>query len=254
MNCTEFEHRLNEQLDARALDETPDMAGHIAECEPCRVFWESAQTLSDAISHWRNETPDVDLGSAVLARRALENAAAPAPQRIVRTPSPSPVRPRTTRLAQTVVLSQTGGGAGDAAARTRWTLVASLAAMAALLALSAVPSFEDPAEIAARRSLSGSHVVSRSERPNHDRKTTIPLPLEDDGPYATLGKQASGVLAVLVPGTATSGTTPAAGMPGGKDDSWLGGLQSQWQPVGESLGNALDFLWQAGDAHDSART
>jgi hypothetical protein len=68
MNCTEFENRVNEQLDRGAMVETPALAEHFAECAACRTWWESAQTLADAIAVWRDEAFDVDLGSAVVFR------------------------------------------------------------------------------------------------------------------------------------------------------------------------------------------
>lgn len=251
MNCTEFELRLNEQLDARSVEETPGFSEHIAECEHCRIFWESAQTLADAISRWRDETPEVDLSSVVLARHALENGRSASG----RSAAPSRVPPRTSQPVPRATASRDLTVPGDAVARTRATLLASLAALVALVTLSAVPSFENPAEIAARRNLSGSLVASRSGREIGEGKTVNPVTLDGDSPYATLGKQAGGLLAgLLVPETAPSATTSVPAAPATRNDSWLGGLQNQWQPVGESLENALDFLWQAGDAHDSART
>jgi hypothetical protein len=79
--------------------------------------------------------------------------------------------------------------------------------------------------------------------------------MPDESPYVALGKQATGVLAGLfVPGGNDPQPMPGSPSDGAAAASWLDGLHSQWQPVGESLGNAFDFLWQAGDAHDSART
>jgi hypothetical protein len=261
MNCTEFEDRIQELLDRGTFTESPGLvspalAQHLSECASCRTWGNAARTLCDAITAWRDETFEVDLRAGVVAQHLRE--APGVPSNAVLTgrsgePSVQPARPSWPVAAVVPFHSPSASpaGRGDAAARTRWTLLASLAALALLVSLSAVPSFERHEQIAARRS-AASLSVAKSSSSLPQNMSDRPA---DDSPYVALSRQAGGVLAQLfVAGDNAAQPMPTA--PAGKAaaGSWFDGLQSQWQPVEESLGNAFDFLWQAGDAHDSART
>lgn len=252
MNCTEFEILLNEQFENRTLGEPPDVPLHRAECESCRALAESMQTLSDAIGCWRESTPEIDLGLPVVTRQLRNRLAATELPSGTRRESRQLIAPHAERA-----LDSSGSSVSyrAAAARTRWTLVASLASLAAILIVSSVPSFDDPDELAARRARQSVNLATHAAGRQHDQTMAPAAVATEELPYLTLGRQAGEVLAGLfVPGSASTGRMTPEGGTADENNSWLGGFQSQWEPVGESLGNALDFLWQAGDAHDSART
>src|SRR5262245_7825396 len=72
MNCIEFERRLHEQFGPSRLDEAGDLSEHAQHCCACREALEHFRVLSDGVSAWREQIPEVDLTGAVLSARQLQ--------------------------------------------------------------------------------------------------------------------------------------------------------------------------------------
>src|SRR5262249_33729665 len=73
MNCLEFEKRLHEQFLPSRLVETAELAEHAEHCSECRETLEQFRILSDGLSTWREQIPEVDLtGTLALVRESNE--------------------------------------------------------------------------------------------------------------------------------------------------------------------------------------
>jgi len=225
MNCTAFEVRLQQALDdGRALD-APDLANHAASCSACCALLEEFHTLSDAVAVWRTQLPAVDLASVVVGR--ISNPSEKTDITVTVTDGLK-IRPAKTKSAS----------------RSRRSLVAALAGLAALLFLTLMLPTGRDGEYSRLIVEHKSSVSSEAQ---------VALLVRSAGTaWLSLAHQAAGDLgdaATLVrpvaklPDTATI-TTDAAPAP----QSWSTGLDTV-RPIGESVGNAFRFLWS--DANDS---
>jgi hypothetical protein len=84
-----------------------------------------------------------------------------------------------------------------------------------------------------------------------DRAAALPEAARDV--YYDLAQKAAGaigeVTVFVMPGSSPQMMAPTDHRPEARTD-WIGGLQHQLQPIGRSLDDAFDFLWQAGEAAD----
>lgn len=78
MNCTDFEDAVQNLLDERQGELSPALKEHLADCERCRIFWQSQQTLLSATRHWAAATAPLAASSldAVLRELTLPPVAA----------------------------------------------------------------------------------------------------------------------------------------------------------------------------------
>jgi hypothetical protein len=87
--------------------------------------------------------------------------------------------------------------------------------------------------------------------PVADRAAALPEAARDV--YYDLAQKAAGaigeVTVFVMPGSSPQMMTPGDHRPEARTD-WIGGLQHQLRPIGRSLDDAFDFLWQAGEAAD----
>src|SRR5262245_38321401 len=72
MNCIEFEKRLHEQFYPARLEEAVDLSEHAQHCAACRNVLEHFRVLSDGLSAWREQVPEVDLTGAVVSASKLQ--------------------------------------------------------------------------------------------------------------------------------------------------------------------------------------
>jgi len=81
----------------------------------------------------------------------------------------------------------------------------------------------------------------------------VALPEAAGEVYYDLAQKAAGALGevtvFVMPGSSPPMMTPRDEGPERPTD-WIGGLQHRLQPIGRSLDDAFDFLWQAGEAAD----
>lgn len=261
MNCTEFERRLHEQFGPSGLVETPDLAEHVEECITCRATWERFLLLSDCLGDWRSEPCDVDLAGRVLAVHRSQSAARQTAEggRLARPVMgmPQPALQRPTR------------------ARSRWLAWGSLAALviAGVVLRSrhdgglAVP---DAPRLAVVHNLSGPTGGRAVEvlAPTQGDNQAVPATRDSEPPaepaFATdralapsdLTQKAAGVLGEFTNFVMTgAGPMKNSSEPAGRGTAgWMDDLQHELEPIGRSLDDAFDFLWQAGRSADSPPT
>jgi hypothetical protein len=81
----------------------------------------------------------------------------------------------------------------------------------------------------------------------------VALPEAAGEVYYGLAQKAAGALGevtvFVMPGASPPMMNPRDERPDRPTD-WIGGLQHQLRPIGRSLDDAFDFLWQAGEAAD----
>lgn len=134
------------------------------------------------------------------------------------------------------------------------------AGLAALIALSTIPGLwnlgpaeKQPVAVRPKEKTNPSAVA-----PIARRQPMKPAREEAPASYYVLAQKAVGALgevAVLVlPAHPSKSPMPAPEIPSARQSDWLEGLQNQIQPIGRSLGDAFDFLWQAGESQDGTKT
>ena len=238
MNCAEFDACVNEELDASRKQQATDLAEHAAQCASCRATWEGFRLLADCIGTWRRETPQTDLADAVVF--ALRQSADP-------TPPISNIESRRSTISKQ-------------RRRQRFLTMAITGVAALLIVVALIPVLRRDAPlntpVARVPTVQGNSAISDADRSNEDRGSTpqvvrrhAPQPETDRVPYYDLAQRAAGALGqmtmLVLPGETTPQNTaeePPAEEPAG----WMDDFGQQLKPVGRSLGNAFDFLWQAG--------
>jgi hypothetical protein len=255
MNCSEFETQLDGQLTASHLGESRDLAEHAAHCADCRALWERYRLLAESIVAWRDQTPEADLAAAVVS----------SPEFLVDGRVPVPAR--TTVVEASVAGPVVTHQAPTAARGRRASWLPAVAGLAALVFLAitiemvrhhqpaALPVANDqrvraiPPVSLLRNDLAAAPVPGAND--DYDREMT---PVAADlAPYSSLAQMATSALGQatvrILPGAAAA-QPPASKTESTPADGWIDGLQDQLKPVGRSLGNAFDFLWQAGQSVD----
>jgi hypothetical protein len=254
MNCTEFEERLNEHFDATqnprggrlGAGASADLAEHAGECETCRALSERFQLLADCLGVWREQIPEVDLTEAVMAAHRLQSTAAG--------PMPAAQSPAAGGIGSSRVIRRRG----------LWLAVGSLTAIAvfALLVpwLARVVTQPVPRpEVARARDgrIEDSAIAARSEEQVKD-SALEPDPVLDQAQvaYHDLAQKAAGALdeVAMFVRPLSPGNRPYSEPGSQKGAGWIDGLQHQLKPIGRSLDDAFDFLWQAGQSADPSKT
>jgi hypothetical protein len=255
MNCSEFETQLDGQLTASHLGESRDLAEHAAHCAECRALWERYRLLAESIVAWRDQTPEADLAAAVVS----------SPEFMVdgRVPVPARTTVAEASVAGPVVTHQ----APTAARGRRGSWLPATAGIAALVFLAITIEMVRPRQPAA---LPVAHDQSvRANPPVSQLRSdlaSVPVPAATDDqhramtpvaadltPYSSLAQMATSALGqatVRILPSAAALQPPASNPESTNAEGWIDGLQDQLKPVGRSLGNAFDFLWQAGQAVD----
>jgi len=258
MNCTDFERHLNDLFGAAGLPNTAETPSHAAECPRCRETWERFRLLHEATDLWRKQTPEVDLSRAVVNSLGSRPSSLEPVDEIDPRSSRSAARDvrARPRAAETAPIAARGV-LQEGFSLPRRTLLAALAAAALLFALGlAWQSWRDePA--GAEMALKADPIADPAPRELDLRRAGLPAEpeLPDPAPYRDLVQQATGALgdvtAFVMPGS--NGGLPRAGEARTSAD-WIDGLQHQLRPIGRSLEDAFDFLWQAGESADRTRT
>jgi hypothetical protein len=271
MNCTEFEDRLNERFDASqkprggrlGTGASADLAEHVGECETCRALYERCQLLADCLCVWREQIPEVDLTEAVMSAHRLQSTAG-GPMRAAQSPAAGGT-PSARPACRDLALSGSSGlGARVVRRRALWLAAASLAAIAAFALL--IPrlgrvgpqSVPGPDVARARDSQNqDSAIAARSDKQVKNRADPVdPVLDQAQVAYRDFAQKAAGALdeVAMFVRPLSSETRPHAEPGSEKGSGWIDGLQHQLKPIGRSLDDAFDFLWQAGESADPSKT
>ena len=240
MNCAEFELELNRVLDRRALDDLGALQLHTATCAGCRQSLEQSRWLMEAITVWRAAVPEVDLADAVALACSEE----------VDVRTESVVRP-----ASVVTARLTESPFGTAVSTRRpWAVYSTLAALAASLLVAILLISDRPGA----PTEPGNGAVVQEGSPSGGRTDEAELALlgQAGDAYGRIARSAAGALeefaVIVIPG---AGTTASRRQPVDSTEGRLSdGLPHQLQPIGRSLGDALDFLWEVGTPPADSRT
>ena len=270
MDCIEFENRLNEQFGPARFEEAADLDCHAEQCPACRALLDQFRLVSDSLELWREQVPEVDLSEAIVSDRRAAVAAwtAHADERRLA----SSRRVSSAKLAHEFKSAQAGivarpavPGLGGRVASRVWLAGVSLAALVVAAVFIFWPredasqpihrpqlagNTERPAEVATEKGAEDQDV----DRP--PAAVPAPFPGPQGAAYYDLAQKAAGALddvsAFVMTGTAA--LTPASEAGAQEAGGWIDGLQHQLQPIGRSLDDAFDFLWQAGQSADSSQS
>lgn len=258
MNCADFERNLNECFTASGLSETAELQRHAGECLACHETWERFRLLNDATLAWRKQVPDVDLtGAVVLGAQSQAAGASSAEKRPILKTISNGAGPRARHSAGTASIVARGPWV-EYRLFSRRAAAISVAVFAAVSAAILTAFFwRGDAHVEQVTQSSLSQPKSSSDRlaeravprpgPSSRQVGQLEPPL-----YLDLAEQAAGAL----------GEATAFVMPGASSDmsnsrhsqesagEWIDGLQHQLRPIGRSLEDAFDFLWQAGESAD----
>jgi len=273
MNCSEFETQLDERFAASGLTESPELAEHAAQCVDCQIRWAQYRLLAESIVVWRDQTPEADLVESVMAARQIFTDCCDSDEnRDLAAVSRALIDARSASAA---------AAATHTAARQRWHMPARFPALAGLAAVLCVtiaiwllrdkPSTAptatnhsgDDNPVAANRTpatdpSAANRLASAPRTDGAGREGTEPELAPELAPYSTLVQMArsafSEATVLILPDAMAARMSPREA-PSPEDgsaepDGWIDGLQQQLRPVGRSLGDAFDFLWQAGQSVD----
>lgn len=255
MNCADFESLLQQHLDRDLILNDEAFRAHSESCRSCRVAWDQARLLADAIGAWRDQLPDVDLVDAVIAAHDLTRAEMPRGilsrgiLAVTSVTHPEPVPQRS------LPASATPGTSLPATKRQlRYLLTASVVAVLAgaafLLLRNPLRTTEQEPSIATHAQPdappAGTPAIGENE---------VALVHQATAAYDSLAQSAAGALeefaSIVIPARDAASAAPQKSA---ENDRWIDGLQDQLRPIGESLGDAFDFLWEAGQAPENSRT
>jgi hypothetical protein len=247
MTCAEFEAQLQRQLDSRTPWPEKQIPEHAQTCEACRDNWNRTRLLADAIIAWREQSSAADLVEAVVAMHAAgrgraDGLATDLPEPVVRQAAPSgvPARANNRQIK-------------DSPRRGRWALAAGMAGLVALVAIStflqnAPPRGQSAGNVARSGSRIGATVPTVEER-------ELALLYDADAAYNSLASSAAGALegiaSIVIPVHPTDGTGEETAPSG---ERLIDSLPHPLRPLGQGLGDAFDFLWEAGKESQNSRT
>ncbi len=253
MNCTEFEHILEESVEARRPADAPSLREHAAGCAACRTRWEHYTVLERAIPLWRDRVPDVNLADSILAQITVD--AGTENNHANDLPDPA-MRPAAVGEAFRV------GGPGTrlepavAPGRSGWHLATLLTIVAAALLLlvrsvSLPPGVgrDAPARIA-RRDGDTTFRKDKQQQPRNEADAEIDTLLHDAGSaYFVLARGAADAFAevrVFAPVGERDDRKPGNEMiPQWGASAWVERWREGFQPIGRDLEDAVDFLFDA---------
>lgn len=273
MNCSEFETQLDEQFAASRLTESRDLAEHAAQCVDCQTRWAQYRLLAESIVVWRDQTPEADLVESVIAARQIFTDCCDSDEnRDLAAVSRALIESRS---------AQAAAAATHTAAQQSRRMPARLPVLASLAALllvtiavwflrekpstapTAANQSSDGAPVATNRTEATdpsalNRLASASRMDGPGREGSEPQLAPELAPYSTLVQMArsafSEATVLILPDAMATRMAPreAPSPENGstEPDGWIDGLQQQLRPVGRSLGNAFDFLWQAGQSVD----
>ncbi|MBI3863614.1 MAG: hypothetical protein HY290_17120 [Planctomycetia bacterium] len=256
MTCADFETLLDVQFAPAALREHPALAEHAAACPDCRIRWEKFRLLADAVVAWREQVPEVDLTTAVLA--GLPSAAAAGTARGSRHAAATHLAEAAAVENPRPTVSAPALRAKSGLDRSRRALVVAAAALAAVVSIAVLtPAFRQASHQANSIVLvpaTGAPVQHDGVRQPHRLmarsdavRTGVP------SSYSGLAELAVGAwdeVSMLVRPEAVDPHSPRPAPGSRSTDGWIDGLQDQLKPIGRGLDNAFDFLWQAGQSGD----
>jgi hypothetical protein len=255
MNCADFESLLQQQMDRDLILNDEPFRAHFEGCPSCRAAWDQARLLADAIGAWRDQVPDVDLVDAVIAAHALSSADLSRAELSHENLAPTTLSDRPTAPPCSAPASAPRGASARTPARQpRYFLAASLVAVlagAACLVLNNPLRHSEPEGSIANRTPVG----EPSTKAVAFGENEVALVNQATAAYDSLAQSAAGALeefaSIVIP---ARDAAPVAPRKPEENERWIDGLQDQLRPIGESLGDAFDFLWEAGQAPENSRT
>jgi hypothetical protein len=262
---------LNEHFDASqkprggrlGTGASADLAEHAGECETCRAHYERFQLLADSLVVWREQIPEVDLTEAVMAAHCLQSTEAGS-MPVAQSPAAGGIP--NARSARRAVALPGSSGLGSRVVRRRalWLAAGSLAAIAAFALLvprltRVVPKSVPGPDVARARDgrTDDSAISARSDEQLKDSANTLdPVLDQAQVAYHDLAQKAAGALdeVAMFVRPLSSGTRLHSEPGADQGTGWIDGLQHQLKPIGRSLDDAFDFLWQAGESADPSKT
>lgn len=255
--------------------DTAEFRAHRAECEACRRIWDDLRTLDDAIGAWRNAVPVCSLTESVLA------SFVPAPATNPEVGSggqvlPAPRSDRSVIKTAPRAKSWIAGLAGLAAAFVLgWGLPAfwpaggnrtvvetrlepvdgdgraqpALASHAGEHPEGAVPE-TTPSLKSRNPSSPGTRSPAAKTLSSEASDVEVRALVHDAGiayldlaeSTASVLRDAAGLLPSVSSGSSSEPPLPAASLPSGTE--WIDDLGDGLKPIGNSVGQAFDFLWR----------
>jgi hypothetical protein len=252
MNCDEIQSELQRQLDVELVVDDDQIREHCQTCIPCFQAWESARLLSDSIAIWREQIPEVDLVESVVAAHAQSISS-----RMASSVSSSGVGIVQRAERENALVGKPIVAKRLALPRRRHAIFAAAACLMALIAVALLtPSGQVPpsAEVVPVTALAVPPVES-DVVPSGAARDEVALLNHAGAAYDTITKSAVGALEefawIVIP---IHLTDPPSDFGDAPREHWINGLQDQLQPLQDGLGEALDFLREAGDRPRNTRT
>ena len=233
MDCQEFEAQLEWRLDERLDPVSPELQAHTDECAPCLERLQGATALLHGVAAWRQTipAPSVDLAARIAGQ--LHTASEQKPEIRV---------------------------ANIAASGSRWQ--AWIVAAGAIVAMWLV--FLRPASDSGQPGSQIAKVIPAvpvappspvpQKLPAADLETVL---VSAEGAYSQLATEtleAAHDFALLWPTTQAVSTSPVPSAPQQQDSNWNQQWSRELAPIGDSVGDALDFLWRAAPRVEKSAT
>lgn len=269
MDCQEFEANLEGRLDERLAPSSPELRKHAAGCDPCQKRLQQADLLWSGIAAWRSALPrhSADLANRILERALTTDIRRPAAdsRHVARSQRSTELSPPQVSPLQ-VPANHWQGWQG-------W-LVA-LGSLAAMWLMFVGSSFQDTGRPDRRLSSMGqtrpATVVTQAvvteavvtdvaiekgaPTPSTDLETVL---VSAEGAYTQLATQtleAAQDFALLWPASqSVSNTVVPAAVPDNPATNWNQAWPSELSPIGDSVGEALDFLRRAAPRVDGTKS
>ncbi|MCY2964406.1 MAG: hypothetical protein NT069_12345 [Planctomycetota bacterium] len=266
MNCTEFDRLWQRRFDGEGSLVSLAEEAHLEGCERCQAHYEAGLMLEESLGAWRSERPQVDLARQIV--RALRDDR-PIPRTVAATQSTNETSAPSIAIASRVLPAPGRSERRERLLRLAFALVGGLATLTGVWvfvgALTAPPApapivtMERPAPRERTHKTPDVRTRSDSDRDQEMVRRTRQA-------YEPMARKAAGAIdqmaMMVVPGWARIGQAPETvpAKPTNRvDDSkpsdephLLQQLEREIRPIGKGVGEALDFLWIAGDSHNAA--
>lgn len=252
MTCRDFEQLWQLRFDEGGIPVSSRELAHAAQCEHCRIRLEEYRLLADSLLAWRAELPEVDLAGRVTRALGVSTDRVDPDDRVLRSSAGSPLREPVAAVEDRLI-------------RGIFAVLAAAACITGISLFVGSVSHDSPPDVVATEGPPTGAAQVGSPSPvdlavprSEGRKDALHPPAESDREFAHRTRQAYGPVARRAAGAVGQvftliGPSPPAGEIGGQDPGnsqqqrLLTGLQQQFQPIGRSVGEALDFLWMAGE-------
>ncbi len=266
MNCTEFDRLWQRRFDGEGSLVSLAEDSHLEGCERCQAHYEAGLLLEESLGAWRSERPQVDLARQIV--RALRDDR-PIPGTVAATRTSGETNVSSIAIASRVLPTQSRTESRDRWLRLAFALVGGVATLTGVWVFVGAHTAPPAAAPVANRERPAAHERMRKTsdvRTRSDADRDQEMVRRTRQAYEPMARKAVGAIdqmaMMVVPGWARIGPTPEV-MPvkptNRADDSkpsdephLLQHLEREIGPIGKGVGEALDFLWIAGDSQNAA--